>query len=190
MLMLIVSQISIWPWKSFNLIVDSVSRLRNVILEFLKLQHIWKCDWAGYALILRNYKCDWIAFGEALKRSQRHVGLVVKWDFCHAWTARILPWGFDTTCDDFSNISNPTADPGHQHIETSTSDSASTVINIDQITKREKGKVKKMTRNNDKKTTQITNFLSCCFSVIYQPLLRYLWLSFIVSCHLKKNQIN
>ena len=187
MLMLIVSQISIWPWKSFNLIVDSVSRLRNVILEFLKLQHIWKCDWAGYDLILRNYKCDWIAFGEALKRSQRHVGLVVKWDFCHAWTARILPWGFDTTCDDFSNISSLLAKPGYQHIETSTNDSTSTVINIDPITKREKWKVKNDKTTIDKETTQITNSVSCCFSAIYQPLLRYLWLSFIVSCQKKSD---
>ena len=115
--------------------LDSVSRLRNVILEFLKL-HICKCDWAGYDLILRNYKCDLIAFGETLKRS--HVGLLVKCDFCHAWKARILSWGFDTTCDDFSNISSLLAKPGYQHIETSTNDSTSTVINIDPITKREK----------------------------------------------------
>ena len=125
--------------------LDSVSRLRNVILGFLKL-HICKCDWAGYDLILRNYKCDLIAFGETLKRS--HVGLLVKCDFCHAWKARILSWGFDTTFDDFSNISSLLAKPGYQHIETSTNDSTSTVINIDPITKREKWKVKKWQENN------------------------------------------
>ena len=53
--------------------------------------------------------------------------------------------------------------------------------------KKRKMESKKITKKTiDKKTTQITNFLSCCSSAIYQPLLKCLWLSSIVSYQFTK----
>ena len=52
--------------------------------------------------------------------------------------------------------------------------------------KEKNGKQKNNKKTIDKKTTQITNFLSCCSSAIYQPLLKCLWLSSIVSYQFTK----
>ena len=60
------------------------------------------------------------------------------------------------------------------------------IFNINPITKRGKWKVKNDKKTIDKKTTQITNFPSCCSSAIYQPLLNCLWLSSIVSYQFTK----